>query len=242
MNIKGKIKRQYIYFRVGLKVFNYYFENFFPVFTLKWFTFVGWLLMLSGLHYVSLNVDSVLIDALFGISYFSLFLFLGVGFFKTIDSVIKNPALRGLITLIFLFFSFKILIPSLENTVEQLSMGNKESTTSSFEPQVYFARVVQVGGVGSDIYTNRAYYFCDGDGVKQDCWPEYLDKDIYARVSFNTPFYLVYLWCKDDYTATTVSDNSFSAAEDANDNSLGFGTLIEENEMRSDITIKCQKL
>ena len=68
----------------------------------------------------------------------------------------------------------------------------------------YFATVIQVGGVGSDIYTNRAYYIGDGSDTYQEGWPNYLDKNTYALVSFNTPFYLMTLSCKDGYKATLL--------------------------------------
>ena len=49
---------------------------------------------------------------------------------------------------------------------------------ADFEPDVYNTTVIQVGGVGSDIYTNRAYYIGDGSGLHQEGFPIYLDKNI----------------------------------------------------------------
>lgn len=118
------------------------------------------------------------------------------------------------------------------------------SANPSFEPDIYFAQVIQAGGVGSDIYTNRAYYIGNGT-AHQEGWPNYLDKNTYAPVSFNSAFYLMYLMCKKGYKATvmpkeTTGGAPWSAGEDKNGNSFGFSIEIK-NQIRNELTLKCQK-
>src|SRR3989338_10982951 len=111
---------------------------------------------------------------------------------------------------------------------------------ADFEPDVYNATVIQVGGVGSDIYTNRAYYIGDGSGKDhQEGWPTYLDKDVYAPVSFNTPFSLMDLSCKEGYKATLLPDEiSDSDAWREMDN--WFRIEIKEK-VKNQLSIRCEK-
>lgn len=114
-----------------------------------------------------------------------------------------------------------------------------QDTTFTFEPELYFATVIQVGGVGSDIYTNRAYYIGDGTDSYQEGWPNYLDKDTYALVSFNTPFYLMTLSCKDGYKATLLP-NETSDPEAYSDTESSFTIRIKEK-IKNELSIKCKK-
>lgn len=121
----------------------------------------------------------------------------------------------------------------------------KTDIQSSFEPDIYFAQVIQVGGVGSDIYTNKAYYIGDGT-THQEGFPNTLDKDSYAPVSFNSVSSLMYLNCKDGYEATvmpssTTDKHPFSAGEDKQGDSIGFSIEIKE-QIKNELTIKCQKI
>ncbi|MEK7453144.1 MAG: hypothetical protein AAB614_02820 [Patescibacteria group bacterium] len=118
------------------------------------------------------------------------------------------------------------------------NIGNS-TITSSFEPDVYDATVIHVGGIGSDIYTNRAYYIGDGSGIGQEGWPVYLNKDVYAGVSFNTPFFLMTLSCKDGYYATLMP-NQTSDIKTYKDTEDTFTAVIEEK-VKNQISIQCEK-
>lgn len=134
MNIKEKIKKHLTYFRVGNQILNYYFERFILAFTPKWFTFVGWLLILGGLSYVSINTDSVLIDALFNISFLFIIFYLAVSFFKLIQS--KSSSLQGIIVIFFFILFFKYFIPHLTTVIKQLGVTvDKKTSASLFESQ-----------------------------------------------------------------------------------------------------------
>lgn len=109
----------------------------------------------------------------------------------------------------------------------------------AFEPDAYNATVIQVGGVGSDIYTNRAYYIGDGSGIHQEGWSTYLNKDMYARVSFNTPFYLMTLSCKDGYDAILLP-NETSDLEAYSDADASF-TLEVKDQIKNQLSIRCKK-
>lgn len=113
------------------------------------------------------------------------------------------------------------------------------TTAFIFEPELYFATVIQVGGVGSDIYTNRAYHIGDGTDSYQEGWPNYLDKDTYALVSFNTPFYLMTLSCKDGYKATLLPKET-SDIKAYSDTESSFTIRIKEK-IKNELSIKCKK-
>src|SRR3989338_4923349 len=122
---------------------------------------------------------------------------------------------------------------------EKRDQLTKEESKQSFEPDLYFATVIQVGGVGSDIYTNRAYNIGDGSGINQEGWPTYMDKDTYTSVSFNTPFYLMTLSCKDGYNATLLPEET-SDPEAYSDTKDSFTIEIKEK-IKNELSIECEK-
>lgn len=106
-----------------------------------------------------------------------------------------------------------------------------------FEPDLYFASALQVGGIGSDIVSKKAYFIGDGTAY-QEGWPNYLSDD-YALVSFNTPFYIMYLLCKDGYKATILPDET-SDKEPIYITEGGYGIMLED-EIKNTIALKCEK-
>lgn len=165
-----------------------------------------------------------------------------------IDNIIYSPIFSVLLATVLLIISLRygnyIFSPHQDAVVVPASIQAPE--IKIFEPDVYKATVIQVGGVGSDIYTNHAYYIGNGSGIHQEGWPDYLDKNIYAPVSFNTPFYLMTLSCRDGYAATllpeeTSDPEAHSAIEDKQNNSLGLMIEIKEK-IKNELSIKCQKI
>jgi hypothetical protein len=137
------------------------------------------------------------------------------------------------------------LLTSLSGILIIYTALHRNKTPITFKPSVYFSTVLQVGGIGSDIVSKKAYYIGDGSGINQEGWPNYLGDD-YALVSFNTPFYMMYLNCKEGYRATILADGTpdkkpFSSSEDRNGNSIGFGILIKDT-IKNTIAIKCEIL
>lgn len=126
-----------------------------------------------------------------------------------------------------------------QDTVPIIASTSDTDTNFSFEPELYFATVIQVGGVGSDIHTNRAYYIGDGSDTYQEGWPNYLDKDTHALVSFNTPFYLMTLSCKDGYKATLLPKET-SDPKAYSDTEESFTIEIKEK-IKNELSIKCKK-
>lgn len=99
-------------------------------------------------------------------------------------SLIRKYKLQIVVAFIAIFISYLIFYAK-----------HRADIKSSFETAVYYAQVIQVGGVGSDIYTNRAFYVT---------LPDNLDKDSYAPVSFNSSFDIMYLNCKEGYEASVI--------------------------------------
>lgn len=60
------------------KTIDYFFLNFTP----KWFTFLGWLLILGVLKYIDLETDSRWISLIYGISFMTFFFFLQSAFYN----------------------------------------------------------------------------------------------------------------------------------------------------------------
>lgn len=156
-----------------------------------------------------------------------------------IDKIIYIPIIFVLIGIVFLVADIKR-----RNYVSQFNQDtvftNTHTLADTFEPNLYFATVIQVGGVGSDIYTNHAYYIGDGSNTYQEGWPNYLDKDTYALISFNTPFYLMTLSCKDNYKATLLSDET-SDSNTYSDTENSFTIEIKEK-IKNKLSIKCKKV
>jgi|SRR3989344_4077544 len=139
-----------------------------------------------------------------------------------------------LLTILAILISAYLLVLSLVTT-------RRISTTMALEPDIYFASVLQVGGIGSDIYSAKAYYIGDGT-AHQEGWPNYLSDD-YANVSFNTPFYIMYLNCKEGYKASVMSDGYLYGTSDKKPLSIterGFGIELKD-EVKNTIAIKCEK-
>lgn len=157
-----------------------------------------------------------------------------------INKTIYIPVVLVLIGAVFLVADFQrgnYVSRSHQDTVSVAT--STLDTAFIFEPELYFATVIQVGGVGSDIYTNRAYYIGDGTDSYQEGWPNYLDKDTYALVSFNTPFYLMTLSCKDGYKATLLPKET-SDIKAYSDTESSFTIRIKEK-IKNELSIKCKK-
>ena len=155
-------------------------------------------------------------------------------FFDFGNKILYSPVFLVVFTTILLIVGFRYggFIFQSHDTVSS-------AIISTFEPDVYNATVIQVGGVGSDIYTNRAYYIGDGSGIHQEGWPIYLNKNTYARVSFNTPFYLMTLSCKDGYNATLLP-NETSDLETYSDTDGSF-TLRIKDQVKNQLSMQCEK-
>lgn len=152
-----------------------------------------------------------------------------------IDKTIYIPIASVLVAIVLLIADIQH-----KNYVSKTYQDTIPTPTDAFEPDLYFATVIQVGGVGSDIYTNRAYYIGDGSDTYQEGWPNYLDKNTYALVSFNTPFYLMTLSCKDGYKATLLPKET-SDPKAYSDTEESFTIEIKEKN-KNELSVKCKKL
>lgn len=120
---------------------------------------------------------------------------------------------------------------------------NQKVETGQWEPQIYFAEAIQVGGVGSDIHTGHAYYIGDGTG-EHDGLRNFIDEDIYTHTSFNSVFSLMYLSCADGYLATLVSDSDsrqFGVGDGplSDDKSKSYGIPLDNS--KNEIKIRCSR-
>lgn len=124
-------------------------------------------------------------------------------------------------------------IASLENKNTALILTKQQNFQIETLPDWYWATVIQVGGIGSDLYT----HYAKGQG-------KYLDKDEYAQVSFNNINDILYLDCKDGYKAvepqSSNGDKSFSHYEVGNF-SAGYGIEIKDI-FKNELNIKCEKI
>lgn len=136
---------------------------------------------------------------------------------------------------------------------------------SSFEPNVYYAQIVQVGGIGSDVHTSKAWYLDDGlgKGDEQDNYinEHALNKEIYAKARFNIDNSLVSLWCKDKrYTASVPKKDTIHFYDSSKnlpaqdliieniienkgelDPVWGYGIALEDT-LNNKIEIRCEKI
>ena len=123
---------------------------------------------------------------------------------------------------------------------------------SLFEPDVYYAQVIQVGGIGSDLYTNRAW--CE------DCYANkngetlqgFLNKDTFAKPSFNSINSMMSLWCINDRYTASVWDSDplhpydssknppYGDIDDGHGRIWGYGIEIRD-QIKNVIAIKCQR-